>query len=1341
MRRFLSVLFFTTLCFYQNFTAQTFSIHNYTSHDGLVSDKILSIQQDYMGRMWIGTPHGLCCFDGAEYVHYTKYQSGRNHISNNIVQAILPRANGDVWLGTPDSLNIYCWKDDKIHSYGKVKGLKSKDITVLAKGSDGGVWVGTFGEGLFRYNENDDRFSTVGVVARQRGTAKIMALCEDSNHRLWIGTRYNGLFLYTPNLRECRQVLGIPPYDFVSVIIQDSSGNIWVGTNNNFYHIENNVATPVNPILFTGKGITSICENPAGTLWVGGDDLLYQFSPNELFASAGGSVVGAFHRYDYTYKGIHAILSDKDDNLWLGTYGEGIKVINHHSDFVHIVPGESDTNGSGFSSATYALGTAANNDLWLGKEKNGVMRYNSDTQEITESIGLDKSDALAVLEDPMGNLWIGTSRNGLGLRRHGTRGLTFTTNPIGENVRSIFQARDGSIYVSGVNGFFRTKDLGQSWENVLQRWYTKNPDVRCAAQDPQGRLWLGTYNSGLFCYDPARHSFRPYYKPKGLKSNIIYDVLVDRNIVWIATDEGLASYSLASGTFTNQFPCQNIPDVSIFAIQRDRLGNLWFSSAMGLWQYEVKHRRINHFSSRNLPKIGEFTEGASAIAANGDVYFGSYNGMLQVNPSHNQVVSRKPKLIFTQVVIDDQRIVPDADAHHANLTENVNISRLINVYPENHSISIHFSLPYYDRDVQYYYKLDKMDSEWKQLGNQNWVTFRDLHPGDYRLLVRAVVESDHTEIFSEVGISVYPPLWATWWAKTFYFLLVCAALWYALRSVKSRMDLAHSIELERNNRKKEEEIHEAKLMFFTNLSHELRTPLTLLLTPLEDLISHEANENKKNTLKLINKSANRLLLLVNQILDFRKSEKGEMKLAVQKVEFPSYIDDISSYFRELAKEKNIDFTLITHQVPDEVWIDPDLVEKICFNLLSNAFKFTPKNGHIELMVSADEECVTLKVTDNGIGIQHESQQSIFKAFFQENRPIPDASHFTINSGSGIGLHLVKRITELHHGYISFSSVPDVETVFTVRLPYHRDAYDDAEISSGKGQVPQDIIPSGQISPVDTLSATKVQQPHLLLVEDNEELLLYLQSILSKRYLLSSAHNGVEAVEQIKLEEFDLVVSDVMMPQMDGIELCKFLKNNNETNYIPIILLTAKSSMDDMIEGVEIGADAYITKPFNLTYLCARIDQIIGSRQILRNKFSQVSEQNLNLKKEGGVENKFMYEVTEIIIAHISEENLNGNIIASELCMSRTSLHRKLKSIAGISAGELIKNIRISKATSELLQTDSTISEIAFRNGFNSLSYFSQCFTGSYGMSPKEYRQKNATGTASSADKDADPPVS
>jgi signal transduction histidine kinase/ligand-binding sensor domain-containing protein/CheY-like chemotaxis protein/AraC-like DNA-binding protein len=1293
----------------------------------------MSIQQDYMGRIWIGTPHGLCCFDGAEYTHYTKYQSIQNHISNNIVQTILPRPNGDVWFGTPDSLNIYCWKDDKIHAYGKVKGLKSKDITVLANGSNSSVWLGTFGEGLFRYDEKNDAFSTINVVARQHGTAKIMALCEDSNHQLWIGTRYNGLFLYNPNTNDCRQISGISPNDFVKTIYQDLSGNIWVGTDNNFYHIENNEARPMNQQIFSGKSIFSICENPAGTLWVGGDDLLVQFNPNDLFASDGANLSTVFHNYNYTYKGIHAMLSDKDGNLWIGTYGEGIKAINHYSYFSHIIPGESNIIEPTFPFATYAISQAANHEMWLGKERNGVIRYNFDSQKITESIRLNKSEALAILEDKGNNLWIGTTANGLLLQRNNAQNPTQITNPIGTTVRNIFQSSDSSIYVSGVNGFFRTKDNGKNWENVLQHWYPKNPDVRCVDQDAMGRLWLGTYNTGLFCYDPRRRGLHPYYKPKGLKSNIIYDVLVDGNTLWIATDEGLVSYSITSGTFTNQFPCKDIPDVSIFAIQKDKLGNLWFSSAMGLWQYEVKHHRIYHFSTSNLPKISEFTEGASAIDTQGNVYFGSYNGLLQVNPYHNHAIANKTRLIFTQVVIDDQKAIPDSTSSRSNLTENVNISRQINIYPQNHSVTIHFSLPYYDRDVQYFYKLDKIDEDWKQLGNRNWVTFRELKPGDYHLIIRAVVESDHTETVSDVQISVFPPLWATWWAKTFYFLVACAALWYAFNSIRSRVRLAHSIEIEKNNRKKEEEIHEAKLMFFTNLSHELRTPLTLLLTPLQELISHETNESKKNTLKIINKSANRLMLLVNQILDFRKSEKGEMKLSVQKVDFPNYINDISSYFKELAKDKNIDFSLITHQLPEQVWIDPDMIEKICFNLLSNSFKFTPKNGHIEFSVSADGEWLTLKVSDNGIGIQQESQKSIFKAFFQENRPIPDASHTTINSGSGIGLHLVKSIAELHHGYISFSSVPDAKTVFTVRIPYLKEAYDEKEISTGKKQLPQDIIPSGQISPSESLSAQKQQQSHILLVEDNEDLLLYIQPILSKRYMVSVAHNGVEAVEQVKNEEFDLIISDVMMPQMNGLELCKFLKGNNETNYIPIILLTAKSSIDDMIEGAETGADAYITKPFNLTYLFARIDQILGSRQILRNKFSQISEQNLNLKDGGGVENKFMYEVTEIILAHISEENLNGNIIANDLCMSRTSLHRKLKSIAGISAGELIKNIRISKASRELVQTDSTISEIAFRNGFSSLSYFSQSFTSTYGISPKEYRQKNST----SSDKNSD----
>jgi signal transduction histidine kinase/ligand-binding sensor domain-containing protein/AraC-like DNA-binding protein len=1298
-----------------------------------MNDKILSIQQDYMGRMWIGTPHGLCCFDGAEYTFYTKNQGPQAHISNNIVQTILPRPNGDVWFGTPDSLNIYSWKDDKIHAYGKVKGLKSKDITALANGYNGSIWVGTFGEGIFKYDEKKGAFSTISAIARQHGTETIMALCEDFKHQLWIGTRYNGLFLYNPNTNKCIQINGISTIDFVRTIYQDRSGNIWVGTDNNFYHIVNNEAKPMNQQIFANKHIFSICENPAGSLWVGGDNLFVQFNPQKLLANNASGLISDFRNLNFTYKEIHSMMNDKDGNLWIGTYGEGIKLIKPYSYFERIIPGESDITEPRFTFATFAISQASNHDMWMGKERNGVLRYNFDTQKITASIKFNKSDAMCILEDKSNNLWIGTNANGLLLQRKNTQSPTNIIHPIGMDVRAIFQAKDLSIYVSGSTGFFRTKDVGKSWENVLQHWYPQNPGVRCVDEDAMGRLWLGTYNAGLQCYDPQRRSLRSYHKPNGLKSNIIFDVQIDGNTLWVATDEGLASYSLKSGSFTNQFPCKDIPDVSIFAIQKDKLGNLWFSSAMGLWQYEIKNHRIYHFSARNLPKISGFTEGSSAIDTKGNVYFGSYDGLLQVNPYHIHAMANMTKLIFTQVYIDDQKVIPDSSSSCSNLTENVNISHQINIYPQNHSVTIHFALPYYNRDVQYFYKLDKTDKEWKQLGNQNWVTLRDLNPGDYHLLVQAVVESDHAEMVSEVQISVFPPLWATWWAKTFYFLVACAALWYAFNSVRSRMRLAHSIEIEKNNRKRDEEIHEAKLMFFTNLSHELRTPLTLLLAPLQELISHETNESKKNTLKIINKSANRLMLLVNQILDFRKSEKGEMRLSVQNVDFPDFINDISSYFNEFAKDKSINFSMITHQLPEHAWIDPNMIEKICFNLLSNSFKFTPKNGHIELAVSADGEWLTLKVSDNGIGIQQESQKSIFQAFFQENRNMHDVNHMATNSGSGIGLHLVKNIAELHHGSISFSSVPNVETIFTVRIPYLKEAYDEKEISKDNRQLPKDIVPFERNSTPEVLPEQNLQQSHILLVEDNEDLLNYIQPILSKRYQVSVAHNGVEAVEQVKNEEFDLIISDVMMPKMNGLELCKFLKENNETNYIPIILLTAKSSMDDMIEGAETGADAYITKPFNLTYLFARIDQILGSRQILRNKFSQISEQNLNLKNDGGVENKFMYEVTEIILAHISEEDLNVSTIATELCMSRTSLHRKMKSIAGISAGELIKNIRFSKVSRELIQTDSTISEIAYGNGFSSLSYFSQRFASIYGMSPKEYRQKNSTQSDKNSD--------
>lgn len=1326
MRKSLQLLF--TLVFFLSFlqlsAAESFSIRKYNYLNGLPSDKVVSLRQDKSGRIWLGTTRGLVCFDGSEFHLFSKQQHGAKHLSHNLAQALLPMSNGDVWVGTPDSLNIYDYRKDRLHTVGAESGLTFPDITALAHGI-GCEWVGTFGKGLFRYDNNTKRFEPVKVVNSFEGTRQIMAICEDSNRQLWIGTRYNGVYLYNPHTGNCHKIKSKDAESaFIHVIYQDLSGNIWIGSSNGFYYIQGGSLVEVVTPEFKGKCVFGIAEQPAGTIWLAGEEIFLNFKSEEFFDSQANaktiSLAKMIYKDNNVLRGFQSILIDDHRNVWVGSYGDGLNLLTSNKIFQYILP-ETNLPLGNTPSAVFDIQKNHKGHLLIAKEGSGVINFNPVNQQVESSFPFDDSSIMSVYEDNKDNLWVGGYHKGLALRKKGQSWFERFNKNICFQVRKIIQTSDNSIYISGNEGLFKTTTEGASWTNVLVNWFAKNPDVRCIVETPDKKLWMGTYGSGLICYDPLKNKIQQLLMKNGLKSNIIYDLYRENDILWIATDEGLASYSFSKKKLNNINPCNLLNGVTIFSIQKDLSNDLWFTTSSGISNYKRKNKELKNFSFKGIPPVGEFSEGCSAIDAEGNIYFGGLNGLVNVRAiKKNANQEFRHELVFTKLMLFDQQVIPfDKSIRNNPLKENLNIQRSLSFNASQSMFSIHFSLPFYDSEVTYSYRLEGIDHEWNQLGTQNWVTFRNLEPKNYTLKVRAYTSNSTKPMEASLDFVIKPPLWLSWWAKFLYIIAAISIIVFFWRLSNNRLKLSHSIELEKAFRRRDKEIHEAKLVFFTNISHELRTPLTLLIAPLEKLIDNESNLIKQKTLTLINKNANRLLLLVNQILDFRKTEKGEMKLQVNELILKEWVDEIVLSFKEMAEEKKISLKLVCQNETEKVWIDSSLMEKVCFNLLSNALKFSRSGGKVDFILSVDDKWMTIKVVDNGVGIQSESKEKVFNRFFQENTLLSSGNKQT---GTGIGLHLVKSIVELHHGVISLSSEPGIETVFTVAIPCKKDSYEPGEISIVKPSM-NDVLNAEELtSTTSKFENADGQLSQVLLVEDNDELRDYLQEALSERFNVISCVNGKEAVDMAHKFNIDLIVSDVMMPVMDGFETCKILKSDIETNHIPIILLTAKSGFDDMIQGLEFGADAYISKPFNLNHLVAQMNRILENRAILRSKYVMPMESLLKENKES-IESKFMDEITQFILEHITEENLNGNVLANYFRISRTSLHRKLKSVAGLSSGDLIRNIRLARAAEELVSTEMTISEISFQNGFNSPSYFSLCFTNYFGKSPTAYRTK------------------
>jgi len=717
--------------------------------------------------------------------------------------------------------------------------------------------------------------------------------------------------------------------------------------------------------------------------------------------------------------------------------------------------------------------------------------------------------------------------------------------------------------------------------------------------------------------------------------------------------------------------------------------------------------------------------------------FAGFGGINIFNPLNVTKNDKCPPVIFTKLLVFNELITPSEDRHkYSPLKENISIANTIDLKYNQSVFTIEFVGINYNANqkIQYAYFLEGSDKKWNQLGNQNSVTFRKLESGKYVFKVKAsspdAVWNDNK--IASITIIVRPPWWKTFWAYLLYLIIIGATLYFVWMFLTLRIRTANHLKIERAKREKEEELHQEKLQFFTNISHEFRTPLTLIIGPLEKMHQIETEVEKKAHLKLMLRNAKRLLGMVNQLLDFRKAERGQLKLKVQNMDVVQAINEILNSFTELSIQKDIKLEFIHKEDILMAWFDVDFLNKSLYNLLSNAFKFTPNAGNIILEIKSnndlpDNKTIEITLTDNGKGILPRDIDSIFERFYQGK----EESKSQI--GSGIGLHLTKSLIELHHGTIDVESIPNEKTTFRIILPIEKSAYLDSEFmdepeTTGNGL---EIENFAQINNSETeknvVIKTKINiTKRILIVEDNEDIRSYVQSILSDNYVTEEAANGAIALEMVALNDYDLIITDLMMPEMDGIEMCKRLKSSIETDHIPIIMLTAKSDIENRIEGLKIGADAYITKPFHPEHLSIRVAKLVELRDLLKERYSRkisLGELHKPNTNSASPDEFFLQKTISIILEKMIESDFNGDALAYELGISRMGLHRKIKALSGQSTGEFIRNIRLKKACELLVIQGKNISEVCYDVGFNSPSYFTTCFTEVYKMTPKEYVKK------------------
>ena len=1339
-------------------------INKLSTEQGLSSNLIYNILQDRKGFIWVATEEGLNKFDGKNFTYFS-VNSGRYSLSHNRTQTLLLAPDGNIWAGTSDGLNIYDYKSDsiiKVKTNTSPLKLVYDDITYLTSGIDKTrTWIGTYGNGVNFFNWNDHKFYTLMLPKIQniQPPLYIVSLLEDDNNRLWIGTQHNGLYRYDFNDKKFNYYPLPDNSLFIRTIYQDSFRRIWIGTSKGCYlynETTNHLEIINYPLGLNYNSIGIIKEDHAGRIWIGTEQFLMNFSVrsfslNEKFQYQVFSQGESSTRL--SCPSINSLFADLDNNIWVGTAWGGVNMLKgfptkfrlykHESDSKNTLPNSPITSICSDQKGNVYIGT-------MGTDKIGVCEMNLQSEVIKKLDINTKFPGLiyqSIFMDSQSNLWFGTYNNGL-IKQMGKKYTQYLFDPYnpnsipGNDIRCIFESKDHSLWVGTSTGLAVFTNNGKTVNRI--NIMNNKTGIRSIKESRDGIMWIGTYGAGVVTYNTTTKKVD--FRPTTFVPRVVNDILIHGDEVWLSTQgEGLMVYNRRTkkGTIYNETNGLNSNYIRSLAI--DKSGKIWLASSKGITKVNPLTREIENFSSQDGIQSREFSERSVANLPNGLLAFGGFIGLNIFDPLNVTKNDKCPPVIFTKLLVFNEVITPSESKNtNSPLKENITLTDKIVLNYNQSVFTIEFIGINYNANqkIQYAYFLEGSDKKWNHLGNQNSVTFRNLLPGEYTFKVKAsspdAVWSDKN--IASIDIIIRPPFWKTFWAYLIYFIILSFILYFVWLFFTTRIRAANHLKIERAKRDKEEELHQEKLQFFTNISHEFRTPLTLIIGPLEKMQMDETEEEKKTHLKLMLRNAKRLLGMVNQLLDFRKTERGQMKLKVWKQDMILIISEIMLSFDELRKQKDIDFEFIHEQDTLLAWFDAEFLNKSLFNLLSNAFKFTNNSGKISVSVAVKKDLlendeVEIIITDNGKGIQQYEIKSIFDRFYQGKE------QSNMQQGSGIGLHLVKNLIELHHGTIDVESIPNVETAFKITLPIEKSAYLESELKDESEQninyeKTEDIV-NADVSETEKTDVEKFRnhnKKRILIVEDNQDIRSYIHSILGIKYAVEEAENGAIAIEMVALNNYDLIISDLMMPEMDGIEMCKRLKTSIETNHIPIIILTAKSDIENKIEGLKIGADSYITKPFHPEHLMVRVSKLIELRELLKERYSRkISLGDLNKPdpESTSPDELFLQKTISIILEKLNETDFNGDSLAYELGISRMGLHRKIKALTGQSTGEFIRNIRLKKACEFLSIPGKNISEVCYDVGFNSPSYFTTCFTEAFKMTPSEYvRNAKITNTNS-----------
>jgi signal transduction histidine kinase/ligand-binding sensor domain-containing protein/DNA-binding response OmpR family regulator len=1340
---------------------------------------ISSITQDKNGFIWIGTNGaGLYRYDGVNYFGY-QYNKKPGSVNSNFIYSTFIDSNNNLWVGTDDGLCLYNRDLDnftKINIEDVITKGYDEPITVktIIQDNHGNLILGTYGFGLFKLNIKTLEASLIPSKILKKNNFLIKSSVKNKQGIIYLGTSYGLLEL---DLNEkVKQVYKDkfkrePLLDDIENLVIDKYGYIWLGTTENGlikikpetdnYQFEN--------YFITKNKILSIIESSLDYIICGteNDGLLVVNHKGQVLQKY---LHSKYNNFSLKSNSVWSLYEDKEKRLWLGYFNKGLGVFDKpNNQFNSLESLVNNDNSLQTSSVTSVIKDKKGN-LLMSNEGGGLDIYNLSNKSYIHVnqnnqnyySGLDAADIQTIFIDSKQNIWIGSWDRGIYFLKNGTtRFINYNTaNSTGLKSNRIFSFSEdskGRIWIGTfIKGLHYFDNKSNTFVHCNSKQFTENAldnaFIRKVFVDSDNVLWVGTIlglyqvslkNDSDFKVTKMRDAM---FKDK-TKYNSIQTILSiyesNDKTIWIGTDgEGLFNYNKKTNKFSNYNDFPGFTEKSVRAIISDNNGSLWISGGSGLTKLDFKNRKSTHFTKDDGLIDNDFSNNAVFKDENGELYFGGYEGVNYFNPNEIKKIEKAPKLYFSDFKLFNRSVKPNEDA--SPLTKVISQTKEIIL---NYTQSV-FTIEYvginynYSKKNQYAYYLEGFEKDWNYVGNNRTATYTNLAPGNYVFKVKSAnADGSWSNDELELKIKILPPWWKSIWAYLAYTSILVFLLIYFNKVYQNRFKAKQAILLEKEKNIQSEKLNNNKLQFFTNISHEFRTPLTLIINPLEDILrSKNVSPEIHNKLKIVHKSSDRLSRLINELMDFNKLEFNKIFLQVKKIEVVAFTEEIISYFDEEAAARNITINFESSLDELEDWLDPKMLEKIIFNIISNAFKFTPDNGFITIAIDKTDTdhsllmngntvpSFSITITDTGSGIHKKDLKRIFDRFYQVNNVNKD-----YYGSTGIGLEVVKEFIELHKGKIDVESQIGQGTKFTVTFPLGKSFYKKNEIVDEVFRIEKNknkfLFESNDPADDDEVTNQKIENPALetaklytvLIVEDNTELRNYLKHELSKSYKVIVAENGQKGYELAVQKLPDLIITDVIMPVMDGLQLCKNIKGDLKTSHIPLLMLSAKAMVKDRLEGIDSGADIYLSKPFELDILKSSLAQLITSRQIMFKKFySGITKDGKD--KTTSLDNDFIQKILHFINENISEPLLTVELLSSKIYLSRSQLYRKIKTLTGVSVNEFIRNVRLEKAKQLIEQGNNNINEISYKVGFTSPSYFSKCYKIKYGHLPTQEKR-------------------